>query len=71
MRTIPCQAGGNLLEGINLQLQKTIARRFIKLGIHMEKAFELAGSMREGSIIYIIRDDDDHKPTIIIKLTKE
>ena len=37
----------------------------------MEKAFELAGSMRESSIIYIIRDDDDHKPTIIIKLTKE
>ncbi len=37
----------------------------------MEKAFELAGSMREGSIIYIIRDDDNHKPTIIIKLTKE
>ena len=71
MRTIPCQAGGNLLEGISLELQKTIARRFIKLGIHMEKAFELAGSMREGSIIYIIRDDDDHKPTIIIKLTKE
>jgi len=59
------------LEGISLELQKTIARRFIKLGLHMEKAFELAGSMREGSIIYIIRDDDNHKPTIIIKLTKE
>jgi hypothetical protein len=59
------------LEGISLELQKTIARRFIKLGIHMEKAFELAVSMREASTMIIIRDDDNHKPTIIIKLTKE
>ena len=64
MRTIPCQAGGNLLEGISLQ--KTIARRFISLGIPKEDAVNFAIRMDESNLVIIVREKGEGKPDFII-----
>ena len=74
MRTIPCQAGGNLLEGLNaFYLKKTIARRFIDLGVPIHDACQFADRMQEGHQVVIIRDPDTRLPDFIIllKLNKE
>jgi hypothetical protein len=71
MRTIPCQAGGNLLEGINaFLLKKTIARRFINLGVPLEDACQFADRMTEGTQVIIVRDPDTRKPDFIILVKK-
>jgi hypothetical protein len=64
MRTIPCQAGGNLLEAI--ALQKTIARRFISLGIPREDAVNFAIRMDESNLAIIVRKEGEGKPDFII-----
>ena len=64
MRTIPCQAGGNLLEAI--ALQKTIARRFISLGIPKEDAVNFAIRMDETNLVIIVREKGEGKPDFII-----
>ena len=64
MRTIPCQAGGNLLEAI--ALQKTIARRFIQLGVPMEDAVNFASRMDESNLVIIVREKGEGKPDFII-----
>ena len=64
MRTIPCQAGGNLLEAI--ALQKTIARRFISLGIPKEDAVNFASRMDETNLVIIVREQGEGKPDFII-----
>jgi len=64
MRTIPCQAGGNLLEAI--ALQKTIARRFISLGIPKEDAVNFAIRMDESNLAIIVRKEGEGKPDFII-----
>ena len=64
MRTISCQAGGNLLEGI--ALQKTIARRFISLGVPMEDAVNFASRMDENNLVIIVREKGEGKPDFII-----
>ena len=64
MRTIPCQAGGNLLEAI--ALQKTIARRFISLGIPKEDAVNFAIRMDESNLVIIVREQGEGKPDFII-----
>ena len=67
MRTILCQAGGNLLEGINaFLLKKTIARRFINLGVPVKEACHFADQMDEEKSVLIVRDPDTFKPDIII-----
>ena len=74
MRTIPCQAGGNLLEGINqFLLKKTIARRFINLGLPIHDACQFADRMTEGTQVVIVRDPDTRLPdfVILLKLEKE
>ena len=64
MRTIPCQSGGNLLEAI--ALQKTIARRFIELGVPMEDAVNFASRMDESNLVIIVREKGEGKPDFII-----
>jgi hypothetical protein len=74
MRTIPCQAGGNLLEGLNqFLLKKTIARRFINLGLPIHDACNFADKMTEGTQVVIVRDPDTRLPdfVILLKLEKE
>ena len=74
MRTIPCQAGGDLLEGINqFLLKKTIARRFINLGLPIHDACNFADKMTEGTQVVIVRDPDTRLPdfVILLKLEKE
>ena len=69
MRTIPCQAGGNLLEGLNaFLLKKTIARRFINLGVPLNDACQFAGKMKEGQQVVIVRDPDTRLPDFIVLL---
>ena len=69
MRTIPCQAGGNLLEGINqFLLKKTIARRFINLGLPIDDACNFADRMTEGTQVVIVRDPDTRLPDFVILL---
>ena len=71
MRTIPCQAGGDLLEGINqFLLKKTIARRFINLGLPIHDACNFADKMTEGTQVVIVRDPDTRKPDFIILVKK-
>lgn len=74
MRTIPCQTRGYILEGLNaFYLKKTIARRFIDLGVPIHDACQFADRMKEGHQVVIIRDPDTRKPDFIIllKLNKE
>jgi hypothetical protein len=74
MRTIPCQAGGNLLEGLNqFLLKKTIARRFIDLGLPIHDSCEFADKLREGQQLIIVRDPDTRLPdfVLLLKLKKE
>jgi hypothetical protein len=72
MRTIPCQAGGNLLEGINqFYLKKTIARRFINLGLPIHDACNFADKMTEGTQVVIVRDPDTRLPDFVILLKLE
>ena len=72
MRTIPCQAGGNLLEGINqFLLKKTIARRFINLGLPIHDACQFADRMTEGTQVVIVRDPDTRLPDFVILLKLE
>ena len=74
MRTIPCQAGGDFLEGLNaFYLKKTIARRFINLGLPIDDACNFADRMTEGTQVVIVRDPDTRLPdfVILLKLKKE
>ena len=72
MRTIPCQTGGNLLEGINqFLLKKTIARRFINLGLPIDDACNFADKMTEGTQVVIVRDPDTRLPDFVILLKLE
>ena len=64
MRTIPSKTGGNLLEAI--ALQKTIARRFISLGVPMEDAVNFASRMDETNLVIIVREKGEGKPDFII-----
>jgi hypothetical protein len=62
------------LEGLNaFYLKKTIARRFIDLGVPIHDACQFADRMQEGHQVVIIRDPDTRLPDFIIllKLNKE
>ena len=54
-------------------LKKTIARRFIDLGVPIHDSCEFADKLREGQQLIIVRDPDTRKPDFIIllKLNKE
>jgi len=53
-----------LMEAI--ALQKTIARRFISLGVPMEDAVNCASSMDETNLVIIVRKEGEGKPDFII-----
>jgi hypothetical protein len=62
------------LEGLNaFYLKKTIARRFIDLGVPIHDACQFADRMQEGHQVVIIRDPDTRLPyfIILLKLKKE
>jgi hypothetical protein len=62
------------LEGLNaFYLKKTIARRFIDLGVPIHDACQFADRMQEGHQVVIIRDPVTRKPDFILllKLNKE
>ena len=54
-------------------LKKTIARRFIDLGVPIHDACQFADRMTEGTQVVIIRDPDTRLPDFIVllKLKKE
>lgn len=54
-------------------LKKTIARRFIDLGVPIHDACEFADKMTEGTQVVIVRDPDTRLPdfVILLKLKKE
>jgi len=52
-----------------IALQKTIARRFISLGIPKEDAVNFAIRMNESNLVIIVRKEDDGKPDFIILVT--
>jgi len=47
-------------------LKKTIARRFINLGVPVEDAIRFAEQMDETKSVLIIRDTETFKPDIIV-----
>ena len=47
-------------------LKKTIARRFISLGIPMEDAVNFASRMDESNLVIIVRKEGEGKPDFII-----
>lgn len=47
-------------------LKKTIARRFINLGVPVEDAIRFAEQMDEDKSVLIIRDTETFKPDIIV-----
>ena len=53
-----------LMEAI--ALQKTIARRFINLGIPKEDAVNFATRMDESNLVIIVREKGEGKPDFII-----
>jgi hypothetical protein len=62
------------LEGLNaFYLKKTIARRFIDLGVPIHDACQFADKMTEGTQVVIVRDPDTRLPdfVILLKLEKE
>ena len=54
-------------------LKKTIARRFINLGVPLEDACQFADRMTEGTQVIIVRDPDTRLPdfVLLLKLKKE
>ena len=54
-------------------LKKTIARRFIDLGLPIHDACQFADKLKEGQQVVIIRDPDTRLPdfVILLKLEKE
>ena len=47
-------------------LKKTIARRFINLGVPVEDAIRFAEQMDEDKSVLIVRNPDTFKPDIIV-----
>lgn len=47
-------------------LKKTIARRFINLGVPVKEACHFADEMDETKSVLIVRDPDTFKPDIIV-----
>lgn len=47
-------------------LQKTIARRFISLGIPKEDAMNFASRMNEKNLVLIVREEGEGRPDFII-----
>jgi len=52
------------LEG--LSLQKTIALRFISLGVPEEDAMNFASRMNEKNLVLIVREEGEGRPDFII-----
>jgi hypothetical protein len=49
-----------------LVLQKTIARRFISLGVPEDDAMNFASRMNEKNLVLIVREEGEGKPDFII-----
>ena len=47
-------------------LKKTIARRFINLGVPVKEAYHFADQMDETKSVLIVRDSETFKPDIIV-----